>query len=668
MREKATNNLMNWPSVWFLRSLAGKLTCFIAVLFLSATLAKADSTFVYAVQVSAQVQTNPPQITLNWEPDPYGATNYVVYRKSKRDQSWGTPLASLPGYVTNFVDDTVVTQTNYEYQIVKYATLGYHGYGYIFSGIEAPVTETRGKLVLVVAQESTIGLTNELSRLEQDLVGDGWQLIRHDVSSNDTPQAVRGLIQTDYLADPTNVNTVFLLGHVPILQSGFLNYDGHGARPMPADAYYGEMNNDWTPDPNDPTNGPSYLPSDVALMVGRVDLANMPGVQSARPWPSEVELLRNYLNKDHQWRTGQMAVQRRALMGNRRGDEGGSATAASGYRAFEPLLGPGSVVEANTADAAPTAERWSSMVTNSSYLWAYGCGGGQNTAIGYLGTHSTDYEVWSTDLVDGNAQAVFVMFYGSHFGNWDVSDDIMRAVLATPQTGLACCMSGVPHWFFHHMGLGETLGYSTRLTMNNSTLYQNQSNTFTRAVYIALMGDPTLRLDPVASPTNLNVRVDNSGVHLAWNGLLTNVLGFNVYRAPSIDQPFTRLNEVPLTNSTFSDVTASPGSYSYMVRALVLQTNFSGSYYNLSQGTFAQAAVPISTNPIVLQVSIVTNRVSLSWPSQAGVAYHVEAAPAPAADTWLQVSTSMTATASSTYWSEAITNSNRSRFYRVVSP
>ena len=43
------------------------------------------------------------------------------------------------------------------------------------------------------------------------------------------------------------------------------------------------------------------------------------------------------------------------------------------------------------------------------------------TAIGYLGTHSTDYEVWSTDLVNNNAQAVFVMVYGSHFGNWDVS-------------------------------------------------------------------------------------------------------------------------------------------------------------------------------------------------------------------------------------------------------
>jgi hypothetical protein len=34
----------------------------------------------------------------------------------------------------------------------------------------------------------------------------------------------------EYYQDPTNVDAVFLLGHVPIRQSGYLNYDGHGAR------------------------------------------------------------------------------------------------------------------------------------------------------------------------------------------------------------------------------------------------------------------------------------------------------------------------------------------------------------------------------------------------------------------------------------------------------
>jgi hypothetical protein len=36
------------------------------------------------------------------------------------------------------------------------------------------------------------------------------------------------------------------------------------------------------------------------------------------------------------------------------------------------------------------------------------------------------------------------------------------------------------------------------LTVNNNTLYQSASNAFMRAVYINLMGDPTLRHDPIA--------------------------------------------------------------------------------------------------------------------------------------------------------------------------
>src|SRR5207253_9321429 len=43
---------------------------------------------------------------------------------------------------------------------------------------------------------------------------------------------------------------------VPILQSGFINYDGHGPRPMPADGYYGDMNGDWS-------TSPSTFPSTV---------------------------------------------------------------------------------------------------------------------------------------------------------------------------------------------------------------------------------------------------------------------------------------------------------------------------------------------------------------------------------------------------------------------
>lgn len=621
-----------------------------------------ELTFVYAVQISANIQVAPPQITLNWEPDPLGANSYTIYRKALTDTSWGNGT-TLPGSASSYIDTFVTVGTTYEYQIVKSATLGYTGYGYIYSGINAPLTENHGKVILIVATNSTAGLSSELTRLETDLIGDGWRVLRHDVSSNDSPPSVKSLIKIDYETDPANVRAVFLFGHVPILQSGNLNYDGHLTRPMPADAYYGEMDNDW---PTDPGSSPSFLPSDVELMVGRVDLANMPGNGAAIPWPSETELLRNYLNKDHNWRHKLISVPRQALMGNRRGDEGGRATASGGYRNFTPFVGPGNIIEANTDDAAPPAERWISMLAANSYLWAYGCGGGQPTAISELGTHDQYNDMWSTDVVGQDAKAVFVMLFGSWFGNWDGTDNVMRSFLATPTMGLASCMSGGPHWFLHHMGLGEPIGYDTRLTMNNDTLYKNQSNDFRRAVFIALMGDPTLRMDSVAPPSNLFATQSNSMVNLNWGASSDGtILGYHIYRSSSASGPFSRITTSLLAGTSCNDAGIAPGTYTYMVRSIKLQTTPSGSYFNPSQGIFSSITViPLP----ILQASLAGTGVVLSWNSLPGAMYHVQVrSTGGPGGNWSELSGAITATGPTTTWTDSDTTET-TRCYRVVSP
>ena len=305
---------------------------------------------------------------------PGGYNSYTIYRKSKEATNWGEPLMELDGSATNYTDTNVQVGVTYEYQIAKYVSvpdlddLTYNGFGYIYSGIEAPLIEDRGTLILVVATNSALGLSNELAQLQSDLTGDGWYVIREDVSSNDTPQYVRSLITNDYYADPVDVEAVFLFGHVPILESGYLNYDGHYTRAMPAATYDGEMNDAWTV-PTKPTNGPSYIPSDLALEVGRVDMFNM--IAASAPvevrGPARQALLQNYLNKDHNWRTHQIQVQRQSLMGDRRGDVDGTlGMAASGYRNFtpfvgasDPLYGTNDIIEANIQDdASRFPQRW----------------------------------------------------------------------------------------------------------------------------------------------------------------------------------------------------------------------------------------------------------------------------------------------------------------------
>jgi hypothetical protein len=507
-----------------------------------------------------------------------------------------------------------------------------------------------------------------LARLQTDLIGDGWSVIRQDVSSNDTPESVREDIMGYYRADTTNVDAVFLFGHVPILQSGSLNYDGHYTRAMPADPFYGEMNNDWPTDVP-PTSRPSYLPSDVALMVGRVDMFNMPGMGAAVPWPSEEELLRNYLTKDHNWRTHLINVDRRALMGDRRGsDDGALAMAASAYRIFEPCVGPGNTIQADIDDDAPAEQSWIYMLSTGSYLWAFGDGGGEVNSISYLGTNEPYQTVLSTDIVGDNAQGVFVLLFGSFFGNWDQQDDIMRAVLATPTTGLACVMSGEPHWFLHHMGLGETIGYGTRLTMNNSTLYRNMSNIFTRAVYIGLMGDPTLRMEPLAPPESVSATAGAGGVTLNWGASADSVLGYHVYRATSPAGPFSRLTSAWVPGNTYVDSGATQDIYTYMVRAITLQSNPSGSYYNLSQGAFATVVSNLAQPSINVTISVAASAPALTWNSVSGVVYHVISATNMMQATWLNASGPLTAAGVNTTWMDSESDPSLPHFYRVVSP
>ena len=622
--------------------------------------AKGDTTWNYTVQISATVQISPPQIELTWPQDDYGAIRYRVYRKAKDANTWGIGT-ELSGTTTNYIDSNVVVGATYEYQIVKDATLGYEGYGYIFSGIQAPLVENHGTLILVVEDRHVAALSNELARLQSDLTGDGWIVIRHEVSLEDSPQSVRGLIISDYLADPTNVNTVFLFGHVPILHSGNLNYDDHIARPMPADAYYGDVDGDWG-------SSPDFLPSDVELMVGRVDMFDMPGVYAAIPWPSELELLRQYLNKDHSFRQKLVTAPHRALIGDRFGDDGGIESAASGYRNFQPLLGPGAIVQADVNDSSDPTNRWGPMLAAGSYLWAFGCGAGSLSGIGSLGTNGLYHDLYSIDVVAQDAKAVFVMLFGSWFGNWDEKDNFMRSFLATPSLGLTCCLAGEPHWFVHHMGLGETIGYGTRLSINNSTLYQSQSNAFTSAVYVSLMGDPTLRMDIVAPPSALNASVSGGIATLHWQVSADSVLGYQVYRSATPRGPFARLTDSPVTGNTFADTNASGSAETYMVRAVALQTTPSGSYFNSSQGTFATTDATSAAQPIQLAVSMDTSGPKLDWNCQIGTAYHVLAKTNLDQPEWEDVSGNITATGSNTFWTDPDSNFRPQRFYRIASP
>jgi hypothetical protein len=560
-----------------------------------------EKTIEYSVQVSASVQDSPARIKLHWLPDTCcRPQNYTVYRKAPADTAWGKPV-SLPGNASEYVDRDVVTGNRYEYQIVK-TTPKYAGYGYICAGINVPLNDQRGRLLLVVEDKYVSDLAPELARLEQDLVGDGWTVTRLDVARTDSVLSVKERIKGNYLLDSANVKAVFLFGNVPVPYSGDIVPDGHAPDHQgawPCDGFYGDMDGVWSDNivaatkaadprnrnvPGDGKYDQSAFPAPLKLMVGRVDLSKMPGRLSyggAPTFPDELELLRNYLNKDHNFRQKKFDLPRRGVVGDYFGVRDGEAFAASGWRNLASFFNPANITTITDQGA------WIPNLSSNSYLWAYGCGPGSFTSIGGLGNSDKYYDGVTTELYRHDPKAAFTMLFGSWLGDWDSEDNFQRAALALPSYGLTCVCSGRPHWFLHHMALGEPIGYSTRLTQNNRAdgLYRNQQNNCAGQIHIALMGDPTLRMHMVAPAGKLTCEADEDSAKLSWEPSPDDVVGYYVYRSRNGRGPYIRLTSAPLQETSFTDTGFAAGE-SYMVRAIKLETSASGTYYNASQGTF----------------------------------------------------------------------------------
>jgi hypothetical protein len=531
-----------------------------------------------SVLVSVEVRSSAPRLWLVWAPEAE-ATAFLIFRKPVQAREWGSPVARLPGTATSWADPDAAVGEVREYAVLKRFRLGETerlGSGYVCAGVEAPMIDHRGTVVLVVDRTHAEGLRVELDRLQQDLVGDGWQVLRHDVSPSDSPAQVKALITADYQADPMHVRAVFLLGHVPIPRSGWEAPDGHGNHQCawPADTYYGDMDGQWTDETVNETNqatGVSNLPGDgqfdqivlpsaLELEVGRVDLADMPAFGA----DSEERLLRQYLDKDHNWRYARLAVPMRGYVSDSFRTAGHSF-AQNGFRNFAALCGFSQITVG-------------SGLPEDGYAWAYGCGpGGYTSAAGVASTE------W---FARHDPKLVFTMLFGSYFGDWAARDCLLRAPLATTY-GLSCCWAASPNYFFHHLALGWNLGYSVRLSQNNSGLYLPvASHDLARGVWSALMGDPTLRLQPIPPPSAAQARPVPGGVKVSWRPSGQPVEGYALYRSTAPDKPFVRIMPGLARGISFVDTNPAGGARRYMVRAVALQTSAGGTYYNPSQGVF----------------------------------------------------------------------------------
>ncbi|MCX7044313.1 MAG: IPT/TIG domain-containing protein [Candidatus Sumerlaeota bacterium] len=568
----------------------------------------------WAVLVEAVVAATPsPSITLKW-PLESRATGYEISRKARSDNVWvQVGAVANPGSATSWQDTNVAVGQAYEYRVKRTTTIlaytdswaprilaGLTSYGYIYSGINMPPVDHRGTVILIADNTIAGACSAELAMLRDDLIGDGWSVIRHDVergtvNSSKGPgayektgaPAVKQLIVNEYLKNPKEVKSVFLFGHVPVPYSGNFTPTGHApghTGAFPADVYYGDVDGVFTDSvvdvqtadansyyytcwniPGDGKFDQSWAPSEVELEVGRVDLWGMAA--------NETALLKQYITKSHNHRHALNVAPRRTLMMEGSGDNW-LGISQGGWRSWAPLVGAGNLI---------TGWFYDKLVTNNeAYLGFCLTGSGDNARVG-SGNRTTT--VYSNDFLNKDIKATFCMSWGSHHGDWDHGSNLLRAPLTSANYGLASMYAFNPSGYLHTLGLGGDFGEAIRLKQNNTTTYSQYDPSHSGGVHIALMGDPTLRLFAVKPPSALTVSKDgNHHPMLSWQASTdSSLLGYYVYRSTDRNGPFTRLTPHPVIQTTWTDSSITAGTFTYQVKAAKLETTASGTYTNTSQ-------------------------------------------------------------------------------------
>lgn len=488
-----------------------------------------------------------------------------------------------------------VTQTWQVNDLRMFAT-GYVQAGTTRTGMNLA---TSRRVEVIVDDEAANALGTELQRLADDLQREGWVAEIRTISPNSTPRTIKRDLILPAWSDTTHgkLSHVLLFGDIPYAMSG--GFSVKGAVPNPdfhpehggawsADAYYADTETSpgidaeyqWTdetvnlsqPDePNRPENvnvpgdgkfDQSLIPTDLELCVGRVDMRNLPSFgTSTTDRQRELALLRQYLDRDHAYRTRSFEPPYRAIIDDNFGlfarvnDERRviEAFASSGYRSFSPIVGPDSIFEGDWIYNSAQPRR---TLDSTPSLFAYGCGGG-----GYAHCSGVAEE---GEFTQHPLYAAFTLLFGSYFADVNSANNIMRSALAADGWVLTCGWSGRPHWFLHAMADGATIGECQRTSANNSgryvggTIEDLVTGEFApfaigeRNIHTLLLGDPTLTLQGPVIGGMLNVQEipTTAETYLSWNTSLQHRPGLGsevaylIEAGPSLEGPLTAIDTV----------------------------------------------------------------------------------------------------------------------------
>ncbi len=514
------------------------------------------------------------QVVLHWQLPTAGRTGEASISRrllgAEGQASW-QELVVQPASDTRFSDSTTQLGQAYEYRVQVQS--GRHVQsGYWVTGHQVPARAYQGVALVVVEGSLTEPLALPLSRYVQDLVGAGWVVRGHKVArapSDKTAEKQRALrqaardlrawVRTQYSANPDQPHALILIGQVPVIKSGSARPDGHKAKPHATDLFYADVDGVW-PDQGDGELAANSVPSaHIEMPVGRIDFSRLDPA-----FGDELQLYRDYFDKNHRWRHRLAKVPRQAYAKDKN-----LAVESNGLR---NVLGPRAVLTGGHHDAG-TRQPWLFGVD-------FGDWNGENYAQGET------------------IKPVFAINFGSNKQLFERKNNPMRGLLAQDGYTLAVGWGGRPAWQLHLMGLGASIGEVQRRTVNNGRRGEGVAGALDyvptglypwfNPIWVNLMGDPTLSAFGTPPVTDLTQVAQDAGtMTLQWVAPEVRDIGeYRVYSSPAPGGPYRLVEGGNAVNATQITLPVPAQETWYMVRSRALINVHAGSFYALSQGAF----------------------------------------------------------------------------------
>ncbi len=568
-----------------------------------------------AVPTWAQLHAN-GSATLRWTDA--GHKNQISILKKLPDARDWTLVTTLADTAKQYTINATDVSAMYEWRVSKnfinasnQTTNFANGYQYV--GNKAEAIEWRGHCLVLISKTAYDSLRTDIETALDHIVGDGWQVDTLVVSESVIASEVKAKIVAWHGLHPGENHSLFILGHVAVPYSGLMTDNSNG-QTFPADGhtpdhdgawvcdgYYADMDGIFTD--NGSNTGATRaanknnagdgkwdqinLPTPAEIEVGRVDFYDLPALGT------EVNLLRRYLKKLETYKTGEAEIPLKTLIDDRLGYFGGEGPGRAAHMYMQPIAGQ----NIETGNLITLGRK-------NKYLFS------QEVSTG---SYTQYVNIASTTAFKDSFNAVFNSCFGSYFGDWDVSNNILRAAAAAPGFSLTNCWNGRPMLLFHHMALGKNIGYSVRTMLNNGIETTTYPVIFALGrAHVSLIGDPTLRIQMIKPATNTQATAIDGGrrAKITWTASTSaGVIGYNIYRSTSRYGKYTKVNSAVVAGSNFTDPNPSTGSNYYQVRALKLDSNASGTYYNMSIGSSVEVT-GITNNiykPLEMTASITPN-------------------------------------------------------------